>query len=446
MLSNTNIKRYSRSEVLLHNKKESCWIIIENEVYDLTDFIKEHPGGSNIILSRAGEDATSYFKVKHGLNLQINEMLQKFKLGELLEEERTDVKFLDESFTKALLLAIKEEKLYEVDQATKRKFLIFRVLAVVSFFTLSVFALYANIPLSLAVFFVVLQAIIGTSLFGFIAHESTHRNFPKNVILRYLLELIWPVLWPFISKEPLNYEHNSHHVKIGDEDYDFEVSGFSAFIRYSSAIEKTFWHRYQHRLAVLFYPFYANIITTIGGVSSAFWVKHNRTVALYHIASLAVTFVYYVLIPSIFLGFSFKWIGLYLVYQCVLFTGVYVGAAINHFIPQAFQKIEESKAKLYGFYICSNTSNFGANNPFWFWYTGGFNIQIEHHLAPFVPVENLRKLVPIVKRICQEYDYPYIDFPNFNALWKEHYSFLEELSKGERNIGELENKRRYQAK
>ena len=446
MDSITNIKRYSRSEVLLHNKKESCWIIIENEVYDLTDFIKKHPGGSNIILSRAGEDATSYFKMKHGLSDAVNKMLKAYKIGELREEDQGDLKFLDESFTKDLLHAIKEDKLYQVEAATKWKFLTFRIMAILCFFTFSLLALYANIPLFLAVLLVVLQALIGTSLFGFIAHESTHRNFPKNIFLKYLLELIWPVLWPFISKEPLNYEHNSHHVKIGDEDYDFEVSGFAAFIRYSSSIEKTFWHRYQHRLALFFYPFYANIITTIGGISSSFWSKHNRTVALYHIASLVVTFTYYIIIPSLLFGFSFKWLGLYLVYQCVLFTGVYLGAAINHFIPQAFEKMDEVKGKLYGFYICSNTSNFGVNNPFWFWYTGGFNIQIEHHLAPFVPVENLRKLVPIVKDLCQKYDYPYVDFQNFGALWTAHYTFLEELSKGERNLSELQNKSQYQAK
>ena len=41
-------------EVAKHNSRESCWVVINDEVYDVTDFLEEHPGGPNIILRYAG--------------------------------------------------------------------------------------------------------------------------------------------------------------------------------------------------------------------------------------------------------------------------------------------------------------------------------------------------------------------------------------------------------
>lgn len=445
MTSDTNIKTYTRSEVLLHNKKTDCWVIIENNVYDLTSFIKIHPGGADIIMSRAGEDASSYFTMKHGLNKSVIRQLEQYKIGVLSKQENISENITKEDFTVELLKEIQAKNLYSIDKRSKLVFSSFRFFAVLLFFSLSITALYLKLPIYISVVFIVLQAFIATSLFGLIAHESTHRNFPKNKLYKVLLELFWPVFWPFISKAPLNYEHNSHHIKIGDEDHDFEVAGFAQFIRYSSTIKNNKVHKFQHKLALFFYPFYANIITTIGGVKSQFWQKHNRSVALYHSASLVITFGYYVVLPSIILGFSLKWFLFYLIYQCVLFTGVYLGAAINHFIPSSLKKMNPTKEENYAYYICHHTSNFGATNPLWFWFTGGFNIQIEHHLAPFVPVENLRKLIPIVKNLCKKNQYPYNDFKTFNAMWQAHYEYLEIL--GSKDVTEeIQNKKAYMAK
>lgn len=46
------------SEVQKHNSVESCWVILSGNVYDVTSFIDNHPGGRNAILKAAGTDAT----------------------------------------------------------------------------------------------------------------------------------------------------------------------------------------------------------------------------------------------------------------------------------------------------------------------------------------------------------------------------------------------------
>jgi cytochrome b involved in lipid metabolism len=49
---------YSREQVSKHNKRGDIWIIINDNVYDLSKFQKIHPGGSKILAIYAGQDAT----------------------------------------------------------------------------------------------------------------------------------------------------------------------------------------------------------------------------------------------------------------------------------------------------------------------------------------------------------------------------------------------------
>ena len=53
-------KSYSKSEVAEHNKRDDCWIIIKDKVYDVTSYVEEHPGG-DAILDHAGDDSTDGF-------------------------------------------------------------------------------------------------------------------------------------------------------------------------------------------------------------------------------------------------------------------------------------------------------------------------------------------------------------------------------------------------
>ncbi|KAL1952095.1 hypothetical protein VTO73DRAFT_1244 [Trametes versicolor] len=52
-------------EVAKHNSRSSCWVIIKDKVYDVTEFLPDHPGGAKIILKYAGKDATSAYEPIH---------------------------------------------------------------------------------------------------------------------------------------------------------------------------------------------------------------------------------------------------------------------------------------------------------------------------------------------------------------------------------------------
>jgi cytochrome b involved in lipid metabolism len=54
------------NEVSRHNSLSNCWIVIDDLVYDSTNYIPEHPGGSQLIIDYCGRDASSAFHNKGG--------------------------------------------------------------------------------------------------------------------------------------------------------------------------------------------------------------------------------------------------------------------------------------------------------------------------------------------------------------------------------------------
>jgi len=55
----------SKEELAKHNKADDCWIAIKDHVYNVTDFLSDHPGGKKAILMYAGKDATQEFEMLH---------------------------------------------------------------------------------------------------------------------------------------------------------------------------------------------------------------------------------------------------------------------------------------------------------------------------------------------------------------------------------------------
>ena len=64
-ISAFKIKDVTLDEVKKHNKETDAWIVIDDNVYNITDYIDKHPGGKESILKYAGKDATKAFYQIH---------------------------------------------------------------------------------------------------------------------------------------------------------------------------------------------------------------------------------------------------------------------------------------------------------------------------------------------------------------------------------------------
>ncbi|XP_048966717.1 cytochrome b5 type B isoform X1 [Canis lupus dingo] len=73
---------YRLEEVAKRNSLKEIWLVIHGRVYDVTDFLKEHPGGEEVLLEQAGADASESFE-DVGHSSDAREMLKQYYIGDV---------------------------------------------------------------------------------------------------------------------------------------------------------------------------------------------------------------------------------------------------------------------------------------------------------------------------------------------------------------------------
>lgn len=76
-------KTFTYQDIQQHRSKESCWVALYGNVYDVTSFLPEHPGGSKIILQLAGTDATEEYDPIHPPGTLEESLPESAKLGSI---------------------------------------------------------------------------------------------------------------------------------------------------------------------------------------------------------------------------------------------------------------------------------------------------------------------------------------------------------------------------
>ena len=71
------------NEVATHNTPQDCWSVVDGKVYDLTQWIDKHPGGSVIIKALCGNDGTTGFNTQHQGQRRPADELSRFLVGTL---------------------------------------------------------------------------------------------------------------------------------------------------------------------------------------------------------------------------------------------------------------------------------------------------------------------------------------------------------------------------
>ncbi|KVH90963.1 cytochrome b5-like [Cynara cardunculus var. scolymus] len=75
-------KVFDLADVFVHNNDKDCWVIINARVYDVTNFLNDHPGGNDVLLAVAGKNASEEFEeAGHGSAARL--MLDEYYVGEV---------------------------------------------------------------------------------------------------------------------------------------------------------------------------------------------------------------------------------------------------------------------------------------------------------------------------------------------------------------------------
>lgn len=78
----SDVKTYTMEEVSQHDIADDLWIVYNGQVYDVSKYLDEHPGGEEVILDCAGTDATEAFN-DIGHSDDAHEILEGLLLGKL---------------------------------------------------------------------------------------------------------------------------------------------------------------------------------------------------------------------------------------------------------------------------------------------------------------------------------------------------------------------------
>jgi len=85
------VRIYTREDVETHKNTSSCWVSRGGKVYDITIFLKDHPGGDDVILNIAGRDVEEIMRdtMGHVHSESAYEMLEEYVIGRLGTDQTT---------------------------------------------------------------------------------------------------------------------------------------------------------------------------------------------------------------------------------------------------------------------------------------------------------------------------------------------------------------------
>ncbi|KAK4111733.1 putative cytochrome b5 reductase [Canariomyces notabilis] len=81
----SEVREYTAGEVAAHNNASNLWVIIHGEVFDVTSYLNDHPGGADLLLEVAGGDGSEPFdSAAHSEDAF--DIMQGFRVGRLKDE------------------------------------------------------------------------------------------------------------------------------------------------------------------------------------------------------------------------------------------------------------------------------------------------------------------------------------------------------------------------
>lgn len=292
--------------------------------------------------------------------------------------------------------------------------------------------------------------ILCWSLLGFgmagigmsVIHDANHGAYSKNNKVNYFLGRLVNLVGAYAPTWKI--QHNVlHHTYTNIQHFDEDVDQPVPFIRLTPHDKYKKIYRFQFLYAWFFYSLMTVAWVTIKDWQSLYRYKkmgltkneNEKFSALFWelLISKLIYYTYIIVLPIIFL--DIPWWGvvlLFLLKQLISGFTLAVVFILAHVVPEtAFPKptgdlkIENSWA----IHQLQTTSNFGAKSRILYWFIGGLNFQVEHHLFPNICHVHYKKLSKIVKATAAEYGLPYYSEPTFFSAVKSHFKMLYLLGK-----------------
>ncbi len=298
----------------------------------------------------------------------------------------------------------------------------YKTLTTLGILALSVVFLFTIHNFWFQIFNAVLFAV-ATAQLGFLGHDGGHRQIFGSTRNNEFLTLITGDLLIGMSNGWWLDKHNRHHSHPNEVDMDPDIDlGVLAFSEEDVLDKKGIERLIVKHQKYFFFPLLSLLGLDLQKNSITYLIQHKDKyrkteallLALHHILYLGMLF--YCLNP---------WQAvIFLVIHQMLF-GIFLGAAFapNHKGMPILEKgstIDFLRRQV----LTARNVNGGFFNDFWY---GGLNYQVEHHLFPSMPRNNLKKAQKIVKAYCEEHSIAYYETSLIQSF-REILNFLHQVS------------------
>ena len=240
------------------------------------------------------------------------------------------------------------------------------------------------------------------------------------------------------------YHHQvSHHVHCNDDEMDEDVFSSYPIVRWDQRMPQKPWHRWQH-----IYLWFAYPILTLGfHVSDIFGMIVGRSdgASLYGATPLekasviAGKFVHFGLIYA--LPIYFHGVAAGLAAACAYFStqGIVLATtfAVSHNVPEtkpgtpqtfAGERLAESRdVRDWGVQQLVTSANWGDKIGCFF--TGGLNLQIEHHMFPAVSFMHYPAISRIVRDEAEKRGLHYAGYPTLPSILGPYLRFMRDVGR-----------------
>lgn len=397
---------------------------IHSKYYDLSKF--NHPGGRIPIELTDGRDATELFEAHHLLSdkTKIMRMLEKYEIPiENVKEPIEDnndydwVVTLDSEFTKEMMTLIRSHVKFQDMKASWQKWTEISVLFgiyIINWYYYLAGNYYALgiYPLSLWIFTVNIY------------HDASHFALSHNPLINRLgtyTALMFSLTYTWYHQHVIG-----HHCYTNIITKDPDLYHSPKYVRHTPNIRKNGYHKYQNIIA---WPIWM-VAVPIGLVLTGFMrsikqLPYNKIVKLSKALDQATMYyeftfviIYMVIIPYIATN---SW--LFVIYPYIAYSFLFmICTQINHLTEETLD--ETIQDKNYFIHQIINSHNVAPQSYLMYLFTGGLNLQIEHHLMPSVNHCHLRKIQPKIEQLCRKYG---IHYACSNSLWEalmKHYKHI----------------------
>ncbi|KAM4734409.1 LOW QUALITY PROTEIN: acyl-CoA Delta-4 desaturase-like [Anableps anableps] len=411
---------YTWEEVEKHRSRNDRWLVINRKVYNITQWAKRHPGGSQVIGHYAGEDATEAFTAFHPDQKFVQKFLKPLLIGELAATEAShdgnkNVAIIQDFET--LRAQVEKEGLF------RAKPLFFclhlgHILLLEALAWLMVW--YWGTSWTLTLLCAVMLATSQAQA-GWLQHDFGHLSVFKKSRWNHLVHKFVIGHLKGAAASWWNHLHYKHHAKpnVLSKDPDVNMSGIFVLgtvqpVEYGIKKIKHLPYNHPHRTSFywvrpLLIPVIFNLQIMNVMISRRNWVD-----LAWYLSFYARYFSCYV--PPVWPFFGSVALNLFVRFWRV--TGFVWVTQLNH-LPM---NIDHEKHRDWLTMQLQATCNI-EQSFFNDWFSGHLNFQIEHHLFPTMPRHNYHLVASRVRALCDKYGIPY----QMKTLWRAMTDIVSSL-------------------